>query len=194
MLKDPLSALKHQARDCRRCPLWQDTTQTVFGAGSARAKIMLVGEQPGDKEDIAGKPFVGPAGQLLEKTIAQLGLSREDIYLTNAVKHFKHELRGKRRMHKTPAQREIEICRQWLLDEIAIIKPSLIVALGATATKALFNRALPILINRGKFLKTEDGLSILITVHPSSILRAPGEDRQAAYELFLHDLSAINNI
>jgi uracil-DNA glycosylase len=178
-----LIQLKSQALQCRRCPLWQDTTQTVFGAGSARAKIILVGEQPGDKEDIAGEPFVGPAGQLLDKAIEQLGLSREDIYITNAVKHFKHELRGKRRMHKTPAQREIEICRQWLLDEIAIIKPNLIVALGATAAKAVFNRAIPVLINRGKILETEDGPPVLITVHPLSILRA-GEDRQAAYQLF----------
>jgi uracil-DNA glycosylase len=155
-MRPTLQQLREAAAGCRDCPLWQGATQTVFGEGPARARLMLVGEQPGDKEDLAGHPFVGPAGQLLDQALAELGLDRRAIYVTNAVKHFKYELRGKRRMHKTPAQREIEACHHWLDDEIAALRPRAIAALGATAARALLGRPVAVTRERGQWVRRED--------------------------------------
>jgi DNA polymerase len=149
---------------------------------------MMVGEQPGDREDLLGRPFVGPAGRLLDRALADLGLARETIYLTNAVKHFKFELRGKRRMHKTPGQLEIMACHHWLESEIDAVGPDLIVALGATAAKALMGRAVPVMKLRGQVLEREAGAPVLVTLHPSALLRGPPEDREAAYAVWLADL------
>lgn len=179
---------KRRAHGCRNCPLWQNATQTVFGAGPVDTPIMLVGEQPGDREDRAGLPFVGPAGGMVNRVLDELGISRERIYTTNAVKHFKFTASGKRRLHKTPAQREIEACRPWLIEEIEIVNPRLIVALGATAARALLNRAIPIHANRGRQFTTESGHRVLLTIHPASLLRMPAEDRATAYQMFYEDL------
>ncbi|CAB3771104.1 UdgX family uracil-DNA binding protein [Paraburkholderia solisilvae] len=158
---------------CRRCALWRDATQAVPGAGPRHAPIMLVGEQPGDSEDRAGQPFVGPAGQLLDDALAEAGVSRADVYVTNAVKHFKWEPRGKRRMHKTPAQREIDACRYWLEKELSTVTPVVVVALGATALKAVLDtRATPLRDMIGKIVE-HDGRAVVATWHPSFALRAP---------------------
>jgi DNA polymerase len=183
-----LHALAEDAAQCQRCPLWQHATQTVWGEGPPRARLMLVGEQPGDKEDLEGRPFVGPAGQLLDRALEALGWPRDELYITNAVKHFKFELRGKRRMHKTPAQREAEACQLWLDGEIALVKPKAVVALGGTATRALLGKAVPVLANRGQWLPRADGLSVLVTLHPSALLRLRGEDREIAFAQWLTDL------
>jgi DNA polymerase len=183
-----LPALRKAAAACRDCPLWQQATQTVFGEGPASAKIMLVGEQPGDQEDTAGHPFVGPAGRLLERAMAEAGVAREQVYVTNAVKHFKFELRGKRRMHKTPAQSELAACLQWLEREIDIVSPRLIVALGATAAHAVTGRATPVGANRGRLLEHAADTSLLIAVHPSFLLRVPADDREQEYRKFVADL------
>lgn len=192
-LEAQLQSLRDAASRCRNCPLWKDATQTVFGAGPATAQIMLVGEQPGDREDLAGVPFVGPAGQLIDRALQDIGIDRATLYLTNAVKHFKYKLSGKRRLHKTPAQREIDACHGWLDAEIALIQPRLIVALGATAARALLQKSVPILANRGRYLRTATGVPVLLTVHPSSLLRTPSEERAAAYELFIRDLQHIKS-
>ena len=157
---------------CRRCPLWEHATQAVAGAGPQAARIMLVGEQPGDEEDLRGAPFVGPAGKVLDRALAAAGIDRASVYLTNAVKHFKWEPRGKRRIHKTPAQREVEACMAWLDAEIARVKPEVIVALGATAAFALTGRKLAIAAQRGAFQPHASGARLLVTYHPSAILRA----------------------
>src|SRR5262249_4437361 len=162
-----------EAVGCRACPLWKDATQAVFGEGPPDAEIMFVGEQPGDKEDRQGRPFVGPAGLLLDRALAEAGVDRGRVYVTNAVKHFKFEPRGKRRLHKRPNASEIKICRRWLKEEIAVIHPRLIVALGATAAQGLAERAIPVQVNRGKVVQAANGLSVFITVHPSALLRAP---------------------
>jgi len=192
---DPAAELyrktKLRAVRCRNCPLWKDATQTVFGAGAIHTPVMLVGEQPGDKEDRAGLPFVGPAGGLVDRVLAELGIARESIYTTNAVKHFKFKASGKRRLHKTPAQREIEACRPWLLEEIALVDPELIVALGATAARALLNRAVPIHANRGRQFVMETGHRVLLTIHPAALLRMPAADRASAYQLFTEDLAPL---
>ena len=185
-----LNQLRKQATTCRACPLWEHATQTVFGAGPAHARLMLVGEQPGDKEDVAGKPFVGPAGALLDRALVECGIDRKDVYVTNAVKHFKWVARGKRRMHKTPAQKEIDACHRWLESELAAIRPRLIVALGATASHALLGHAVPINANRGKLLRMPDDTPLIVTVHPSFLLRVPSEFRAEAYQQFLDDLKA----
>ena len=192
-----LLRVRAEAAGCRNCPLWKVGTQTVFGAGPASSKIMLIGEQPGDKEDLAGEPFVGPAGRLLRQALGEVGVDPAAVYLTNAVKHFKHELKGKRRLHKTPAQREIEACRPWLVQEVSLVRPKLIVTLGATALRALFRRPVPVLANRGNILQLEaDELDagiaaqrVLVTVHPSSLLRTPAQDRERAYREFIRDLA-----
>jgi len=178
---------REAASGCRECPLGYHATQTVWGEGPVRAPLMLVGEQPGDQEDLQGHPFVGPAGQLLDRALKELGWSREALYLTNAVKHFKFEMRGKRRMHKTPAQREAAACLHWLESEIEHVKPQAIVALGATAARQVMGRPVPVLAHRGQWLQRDDGLRVLITLHPSALLRVL-EDRQAAYEAWLADL------
>ena len=176
---------------CRGCRLWERATQAVGGEGSSRARIVFVGEQPGDQEDIAGKPFVGPAGRVLDQALEKAGVDRQEVYVTNAVKHFSWEPRGKRRMHKTPAQQEIAACHDWLAAELRIIRPDLIVALGATAVRALLGPGVRMLVNRGKLLPSEWGTKVLVTVHPSSILRAPSEDRDRAFDAFVRDLAVI---
>ncbi|MGH8717998.1 MAG: UdgX family uracil-DNA binding protein [Burkholderiales bacterium] len=170
-----LENAREEAASCQACPLWHNGTQTVFGAGDADAKVMLVGEQPGDEEDLRGEPFVGPAGRLLDRALIAAGVDRSQVYVTNAVKHFKWEPRGKRRLHKTPAQREIDACRQWLEREIAIVKPKVIVCLGGTAVKALLGPKVKVLANRGEFLASPFAENVLITVHPLlDIARAGG--------------------
>lgn len=184
----PLRALAEDAAACRECPLGFHATQTVWGEGHAQAPLMLVGEQPGDQEDLAGRPFVGPAGRLLDRALADLGWPRERLYVTNAVKHFKHELRGKRRMHKTPGQREVAACAHWLESEIAAVKPNALVALGATAARALLGRAVPVMKTRGQWLQREDGAPVLVTLHPSALLRLRSPEREQAYAAWLDDL------
>jgi DNA polymerase len=184
-----LEAIAAAARECRDCPLWKNATQTVFGEGNARARIMLVGEQPGDVEDREGHPFVGPAGRILDQALAEAGLDRKSLYVTNAVKHFKWEPRGKRRMHKTPAQREVDACHQWLERELAAVKPVLVVALGATAAKALLGPQFRITRDRGKVQRREGLPGVIATFHPSYILRMKQRPEGAdVYELFVHDL------
>ena len=184
-----LDALREAARSCTDCPLYKDATQTVFGEGDARARIMLVGEQPGDVEDREGHPFVGPAGRILDKALDAAGIARRVIYITNAVKHFKWEPRGKRRIHKTPAQREIEACYQWLEGEMETVKPKVIVCLGATAAKALLGPRFRITRQRGQVQSREGLPDAIATWHPSYLLRLkdrPGGDE--AYAQFVGDL------
>lgn len=186
-----LNELREAARGCRMCPLWRHATQTVFGEGAQRSRVMLVGEQPGDQEDREGRPFIGPAGRLLDKALAEAGIDRSRVYVTNAVKHFKFLLRGKRRLHKTPAQREIAACHPWLEAEIESVHPRLIVAMGATAARAVMGRATAIEANRGHVIAAADAdlnVDVLITVHPSYVLRVPSEDRARVYRRFLSDL------
>jgi DNA polymerase len=176
---------------CTRCPLYRDATQAVPGEGPRRAAFMLVGEQPGDKEDIAGKPFVGPAGRVLDQALHDAGIAREETFVTNAVKHFKHEMRGKRRLHKRPDNYEIERCRIWLDAERSLVKPSTILALGVTAARSLTGRTVTIGKVRGKPVDMGDGTRLVVTVHPSALLRIEDEDeRHAAYRSFVADLKA----
>src|SRR5438105_8387094 len=187
-----LKQLREDARGCQNCTLWANATQTVFGAGDPHARVMLVGEQPGDEEDKKGLPFVGPAGRLLDKALTEAGVDREHLYVTNAVKHFKWELRGKRRLHKTPAQREIDACHQWLEGEIRSVKPQVIVALGATAARALLGKEFRVSRERGKFVKSPLAPFVFATLHPSAILRAPDEaSRKAGFEQLVADCSLI---
>jgi uracil-DNA glycosylase family protein len=186
---DKLDSLRREAVTCRACPLWENATQTVFGEGPPDAEIMLVGEQPGDREDREGRPFVGPAGLLLDRALAEAGVDRGRIYVTNAVKHFKFEPRGKRRLHKRPNASEINICRHWLLDEIEAIGPRLVVALGATAAQGLVGRAIPVGANRGAVLDVANGPRVFITIHPSALLRLEDEeDKRSGYASFVNDL------
>lgn len=177
---------------CRNCSLWRHATQAVPGEGPVSARMMLVGEQPGDQEDVAGRPFVGPAGQLLDRALSAAGIDRSEVYVTNAVKHFKYELRGKRRLHKKPADLEIAACHAWYESEVATVQPALIVALGATAVRAVLGRALPILANRGTLIEPHNELPpstrVLVTVHPSYLLRVLPETRDAEYGRFVEDL------
>ncbi len=180
------------AARCTRCPLYRNATQTVFGEGAPGAHIMFVGEQPGDKEDIAGRPFVGPAGKLLDRALAEAGIERSDTYVTNAVKHFKNEPRGKRRIHKKPNAAEIEQCRWWLEREIAIVKPALIVALGTTAARTLLGREAKVQKERGRVATGADGLPVFVTIHPSAILRIEdGGQRDVEYKRFVADMKAV---
>lgn len=183
-----LDDVREAAHDCKACALWAHATQTVFGEGPEHASIMLVGEQPGDQEDRRGHPFVGPAGQLLDRALADAGIERGEVYLTNAVKHFKWEPRGKRRLHKKPGDAEIAACHQWLERELELVTPSLVVAMGATAARALLGRATPIEANRGRLMPFAAGMQILITVHPSYLLRVPDDSRAQAYARFVQDL------
>jgi DNA polymerase len=174
---------------CRRCELWRDATQGVAGEGPGKARLMFVGEQPGDQEDLAGQPFVGPAGQVFDRALAEAGVARETTFVTNAVKHFKHELRGKRRIHKTPATGEVQACRWWLDAERRIVRPRVIVALGTTAALAVFGQATPIKANRGRALQLPDQAQGIVTYHPSFLLRLPDADaKAAAYAAFVDDL------
>ena len=184
-----LSSLRGAAADCQACDLYKDATQTVFGEGPRRAKLFLVGEQPGNEEDIQGKPFVGPAGLLLDKALGAAGIDRSQTYVTNVVKHFKFERRGKRRIHEKPRSSEVEACRPWLSAEIAILKPKVIVALGATAAQALLGREFRVTKQRGQFVESPLAPRVMATVHPSSILRAPDDGtRKSEMERFVEDL------
>jgi uracil-DNA glycosylase len=187
-----IERLRKEAASCRDCRLWKNATQTVFGEGPADADILFVGEQPGDREDRAGRPFVGPAGLMFDRALDEAGVDRKRAYVTNAVKHFKFEPRGKRRLHKKPNAGEIDACRRWLFAEIHTLRPRIIVALGATAAQGLAGRPVAVGANRGKVLEAAEGLRVFVTVHPSSLLRLPDEaERQAAYDLFVADLHAI---
>jgi len=179
---------------CRGCALWERAPQAVGGEGSPRSRVMLVGAQPGDQEDHARRPFVGPAGRVLDEALEKAGVDRSKVYGTNAVKHFSWEPRGKRRMHKTPSQQEIAACLDWLAAEIRLIGPALIVALGATAVRALLGPGVRVLVNRGKALPSEWGARVLVTVHPSSILRVPPQDREQAFDALVRDLAAIRRL
>ena len=186
-----LKTVAKEAASCTLCPLYRNATQTVFGEGAARAPIMLVGEQPGDQEDLAGHPFVGPAGKVLERAMAEAGLDRKKVWLTNAVKHFKNEPRGKKRLHKRPNRYEVEVCRVWLRQEISLVKPQLILALGVTAAVALAGRPVVLSRERGRVIEFTDGQRGMVTTHPSSILRMPDQKaRHAAFAALVKDLKA----
>jgi len=186
-----LARLAKEAKSCTRCPLYRNATQTVFGEGPGGAEIMLVGEQPGDQEDLAGHPFVGPAGKLLDRAMAEAGLDRKKAYLTNAVKHFKNEPRGKKRLHKRPNRYEVEVCRVWLQKELELVRPRLVLALGVTAAVALAGRPVVLSRERGKVLEFAGGQRGMVTAHPSSILRVPDQAaRHAAFAALVKDLKA----
>ena len=186
-----LHALAEAEGDCRRCPLYRDATQAVPGEGPSRVEFMLVGEQPGDKEDLAGKPFVGPAGRILDAALKDAGIPREDTFVTNAVKHFKHEMRGKRRLHKRPNNYEIERCKIWLDRERELVEPSTIIALGVTAARSLTGKTVTIAKMRKTPVDMADGTKLVVTIHPSALLRIEDEDdRHAAYKDFVADLKA----
>jgi uracil-DNA glycosylase len=188
-----LKKTREDAKACRDCPLWANATQTVFGAGDPHARVMLVGEQPGDEEDKKGLPFVGPAGRLLDRALEAAGVDREHLYVTNAVKHFKWQARGKRRLHKTPAQREIDACHQWIEREIALVKPQVIVALGSTAAKALIGRDFKVSVQRGQFVGSPLAPHVFATFHPSALLRLRDEEeKEAAFAQLVKDLKLIN--
>jgi DNA polymerase len=184
------AAVRAEAMHCTRCDLYKCATQTVFGEGPLDARIIFVGEQPGDQEDLAGTPFVGPAGQLFDKALAEAGVPRERSYVTNAVKHFKFERRGKHRIHEKPNGGEIAACRWWLQQELALIRPPLVVALGATAARSLLGKVVTISALRGKAHRLEDGSEAWVTVHPSFLLRVR-DDREAEYAKFVEDLRRI---
>ena len=187
-----LPKLREAAAGCKACDLWKSGTQTVFGEGAPHAKVLFIGEQPGDKEDLAGKPFVGPAGGVLDKALAAAGIDRDETFVTNAVKHFKWEPRGKRRIHKKPNSIEIAACRPWLNAEIEVVKPHVIVALGATAAQALLGRDFKVTQRRGELIGSELAPYIVATVHPSSILRAPDDDtRHDEMAKFVDDLRQV---
>jgi uracil-DNA glycosylase family protein len=186
---DDIPALRAEAADCRACPLWKGATQTVFGEGPQNAQIMLVGEQPGDKEDLAGKPFVGPAGQMLDRALDEAGIDRSKVYVTNAVKHFKFVSRGKIRLHQKPNTAEITACRPWYERERAALKPSLVVAMGATAAQSVFGKITPINKSRGRLINLDNGLVAIVTVHPSYLLRLPDATaKKREYRRFVGDL------
>ena len=189
---DDLETLREEAVHCRACPLWKDATQTVFGEGPKEATIMLVGEQPGDKEDLAGHPFVGPAGQMLNRALEEAGVDRTKVYVTNAVKHFKFVPRGKIRLHQKPNTPEIRACRQWYERELAAINPALVVAMGATAAQSIFGKVTPIGKTRGRLFELPDGRKALVTVHPSYLLRLPDPAaKDLEYQRFVDDLKLI---
>ena len=190
-----LSLLKEAAADCKACDLWKRGTQTVFGEGRRRSKVMFVGEQPGNEEDLTGKPFVGPAGRLFDAALEEAGIDRKQTYVTNVVKHFKWEPRGKRRIHKKPNAQEIAACRPWLEAEIALIKPEVIVALGATAAQSLFGPQFRVTKQRGQFLESTLAPYVMATVHPSSILRAPDDEtRRLEHRRFVDDLKKLARV
>jgi uracil-DNA glycosylase family protein len=190
-----IGKLQEAARDCRACPLWKTGTQTVFGEGSRHAKVVFVGEQPGNDEDLAGKPFVGPAGKLLDKALVAAGIDRDEVYVTNTVKHFKWEPKGKRRIHKKPSGREIAACRPWLEAELEVLKPKVLVCLGATAAQALLGKDFRVSERRGEFVDSNLAESVTTTVHPSSILRAPDETtRHAEMDRFIADLKKVAKV
>src|ERR1700693_3253949 len=186
-----LKTLREEASNCRACPLWKDATQTVFGEGPQHAQVMLVG----DKEDLSGKPFVGPAGLMLDRALEEAGIDRNKVYVTNAVKHFKFVPRGKIRLHQKPNTSEIRACRQWYERELSSIKPALVVAMGATAAQSVFGKIPPINKNRGRPIDLEDGIKALVTVHPSYLLRLPDAEAKAQeYERFVNDLKIAGDL
>ncbi len=187
-----LKALRGAAARCRGCHLWRGATQTVFGEGRKRSSVVFVGEQPGDREDRSGRPFVGPAGRELDKALEAVGISRNDVYITNVVKHFKFEERGGRRIHQTPKRFEIEACRPWLDEELRVVGPQAVVLLGATAAKALLGSSFRLTKHRGELLDSELAPVVTATVHPSAILRAPDDDsRHAERRAFTEDLGVV---
>jgi DNA polymerase len=187
-----LPGVRDAAKACQACDLWKRGTQTVFGEGARQAQLMLVGEQPGDAEDLAGRPFVGPAGRLLDRALETAGIDRAAVYVTNVVKHFKWEPRGKRRIHKKPNAGEISACRPWLDSEIQLVKPRAIVCLGATAAQALLGRQFKVTAHRGEFVESPLAPLVLATVHPSSLLRAPDEEtRRRETKRFIDDLRKV---
>lgn len=183
-----LTKLRTAAKACRACPLWRTSTQTVFGEGGESAALLVVGEQPGDREDIDGHPFVGPAGRLLDQALEATGVPRKDVYITNAVKHFKWEPRGKRRLHKTPAQREIEACLPWLEAEVAAVEPRVILCLGATAARAVMGGKVRVTESRGQPLHSRLGKEVIVTIHPAYILRLRS-GAEEAFALFVADVA-----
>ncbi len=197
---DDLTVLSDASQNCKGCDLYRNATQAVFGGGSRDAKVVLVGEQPGDQEDKTGQPFVGPAGRLLDKALVAAGIDRERVYITNAVKHFKFEERGKRRIHKTPSRTEVVSCRPWLLAELDAVKPDVVVLLGATAAKSLMGSSFRLTAHRGEVLRLpaddkridlDVDPRVVATVHPSAILRGPSEDRQNAFDALVADLQVV---
>src|SRR4051794_31358451 len=185
-----LPKLRAAVQECTACELYEGTTQAVLGEGPAKARAMLVGEQPGDREDIEGHPFVGPAGALLDKALAEAGGERGDVYVTNVVKHFRFRARGKRRIHQRPEREHVQACRPWLDAELAVVRPRVLVCLGAVAAQGLLGNQVRVTKDRGVPLDSDLADLVMVTVHPSSILRA-GDDRAAAYEAFLQDLRAV---
>uniref|UniRef100_UPI000A8BE820 UdgX family uracil-DNA binding protein n=2 Tax=Xanthomonas translucens group TaxID=3390202 RepID=UPI000A8BE820 len=186
---DSLGALRAAALECRRCPLWQPATQTVFGEGPHDAALMVVGEQPGDEEDLSGRPFVGPAGRLFDRALHELGIARAGLYVTNAVKHFRFEQRGKARLHRNPDRAHVEACRFWLAGELARVRPRVVLCLGATAARAVLGNDFALMAQRGQWQTLADGSRALATVHPSWVLRQRGGDAaEAAYRGFVDDL------
>ncbi len=188
-----IAALARAAHACRRCELWQPATQVVFGQGPTDAQVMIVGEQPGDQEDLSGRPFVGPAGKLLDRAFNTLALDRSTFYLTNAVKHFRYEQRGKVRMHMNPAVSHMQACKPWLLGEMATVKPRIVVCLGATASRAVLGNDFRLMEERGRWHPLDDGVRAFATVHPSWVLRQPVDAREEAFTGFVHDLQTLKN-
>lgn len=187
-----LAALRDAARTCTGCDLYQRATQTVFGEGASHAKIVFIGEQPGDQEDVAGHPFVGPAGRILDKALTEAGITRADVYVTNAVKHFKWEPQGKRRKHKRPSAAEVAACRPWLMAELDVVRPAVVVCLGVTAAQSMLGRTVRLNETRSRFLPSVTPVETFVTIHPSSILRHPERaQQQAEYERFVADLKMV---
>ena len=193
--KPTLDKLRDAAADCKACDLWKSGTQTVFGAGGRKSRILFIGEQPGNEEDLSGLPFVGPAGKLLDRALERAGVERGAAYVTNVVKHFKWEPRGKKRIHKKPNSIEIAACRPWLDAEIAVVKPEIIVCLGSTAAQALLGRTFRVTRQRGEIFTLPSGLRVMATIHPSSILRAPDDEtRHREFEAFVADLAKLRKV
>ena len=186
-----LSELAQAVNDCRRCELWRNATQGVPGEGAAHARIMLIGEQPGDQEDLGGRPFVGPAGKLLNKALAEAGVDRKQVYITNVVRHFSWFPRGKRRMHKTPTQQQVAACLDWLRQELQLVKPRIVVCLGATAAQALLGPSIRVSVDRGRWLESDLAEHVMVTVHPSAVLRAPREEFADAYAALVRDFTLL---
>jgi uracil-DNA glycosylase len=189
--RSSLTALREAAAGCHGCHLWEPASQTVFGEGPKRARLMFVGEQPGDQEDRQGRPFVGPAGRELDRALESAGIDRSDAYLTNVVKHFSFEERGRRRIHQTPKRFEVDACRPWLMEELRVVDPHVLVLLGATAAKALLGSSFRLTHHRGEFLDSDLAELVTATVHPSSILRGPSEERDARRESLVEDLRVV---
>ena len=189
--KPTLPKLRDAAANCKACPLWKSGTQTVFGEGLRRARLMLIGEQPGDREDIEGQPFVGPAGRILDKALERAGIERGDAYVTNVVKHFKWKPKGKRRIHQTPRAEEIKACAPWLEAELDVVDPEVLVCLGATAVKAVIGSKARVMKDHGQFLDSRLGRAAVPTLHPSAILRAEDEDREDAMAMLVGDLGRV---